>query len=130
MVAIPERAERVLQAGWSALRQRAASPDGNDLYRRLPSVWTDHQCRRFGWMTYRREGLDTEGRGETGIPWVLVPAYAARNVSRIAQFDFSEPIHFHHFLSCSPRAPRRSAAQLGTQGRSTNLSIAASAADS
>jgi hypothetical protein len=128
MVAIPVRAERVLQAGWSVLRQRAASPDGSDLCRRLVPAWIGPQRRRAGWMTYCLAGLDMEGRRETGIFWV--PAYAARIAGRRAYSDLSGPVHFNHFLPCSERAPRPNAARLGAHGRSTNRSMPASAAGS
>jgi hypothetical protein len=117
MVAIPQRAERVLQAGWSAWKQRAASPDGSDSFRRLAPAWIDPQQSRISWMTYRL------GHGVSGIPGELVPDCASRISGRRAHPDLSGPVHFNHFLSCSERAPRAIAARLGAHGRLTNLSI-------
>jgi hypothetical protein len=122
MAAIPGRAERVLNRGWSAVREHAASPDGSDRLRRLVPAWIDRangrinrMSRRRGWMTY------CLGRERMGVPWELVPAYS---LSRLAQPYLFEPIHISYFLSCSEHAPRRRAARRGTLGRTANLSIA------
>jgi hypothetical protein len=128
MVAIPERATRLLHEGWSAVREHAASPDGYETSRRLVPAWAVSRSRRIGWMTYRRKGLDMEGGVESDTSWSLVPAYAGRIVGRAAHPDLTKLIFSNHFLTCTGRAAIKRAT-LGTRSFDLPLDGAQKAAE-
>jgi hypothetical protein len=59
MVAILDRAERVLNRGWPAVREHSALPNSSDRFGQVMPAWnvrerdsTQSAPRRRGWMTY------------------------------------------------------------------------------
>ena len=127
LIAIPDRAARVLETGWTAVADRAAGQWGvrrferGSLGRELPYL------RSIRWMT------NCLGQGWISVPLGLSPALASRAANReLPRFVFRGApgfIHNDHFLSCSESMPGFMAPALGARGHSTDFSMPAYAAD-
>jgi len=136
LVAMPDRAARVLETGWSAV-----------LSARAVGIVADWTSVRWGWRRFERGSPGQDllylrsicwmtnclGQGWTSAPLGLLPALVSRatgpGVCRFAFCRAAGFIHNDHFLSCAEDAPGHMAPALDAWGHSNDFSMPAYAAD-